>query len=89
MEAAGALMPGYIDNSVGEGLWEGYNGGRAAAGASLPQTRNLAQWSALLDAGTCDWCGWADERIFNMAVEPYDPPMHWGCRCILAFILSS
>ena len=81
-------MAGYIDGSTDEGLWSSYNGGRVTAGKQSTKVSNWAQWSALLDSKTCDWCGWADERIFNTGSEPYDPPMHHGCRCIIALILK-
>lgn len=79
-------MPGYIDSSSDRSLFESYAQGRAFAGAKLEGLSNFAQWSAVLDGATCDWCGWADSRIFDTTIEPYDPPMHWGCRCIIAYI---
>ncbi len=79
-------MPGYIDNSSDLALFESYSQGRALAGESLPNMSQFAQWSAVLDKRTCDWCGWADMRIFNTVTEPYDPPTHHGCRCLIAFI---
>jgi hypothetical protein len=82
-------MSGYIDTSTDEALWSSYNGGRAGAGAEHAAVSQFAQWSALMDSKTCDWCGWADERLFDTKTEPYDPPMHHGCRCIIALILKS
>lgn len=82
-------MAGYIDTTTDEALWTSYNGGRAGAANEHSKVSEMAQWSALLDAKTCDWCGWADERIFDTNIEPYDPPMHHGCRCIIALILAS
>ncbi len=79
-------MPGYIDNSSDLALFESYSQGRALAGDALPNISRFAQWSAVLDKRTCDWCGWADERVFDTTVEPYDPPTHHGCRCLIAFI---
>ena len=83
-------MPGYIDNSTDLALFESYSQGRALAGADPLQVLNnmskFAQWSAVLDKRTCDWCGWADERVFNTVTEPYDPPTHHGCRCLIAYI---
>ena len=82
-------MPGYIDNGADAALYEGYNMGRAFSGAQLPVIMNqaLAQWSAVNDDRTCDWCSWADTRIFDTNEEPWDPPMHWGCKCLIAYIL--
>lgn len=82
-------MSGYIDNSTSEALWSAYNGGRTAAGAEIPTVHHYAQWSSVMDGSTCDWCGWADERIFDTSINTFDPPMHWGCRCIIAHILRS
>ncbi len=82
-------MAGFIDTSTDDALWSSYNGGRVNVGKQSTKVSPLAQWSALLDANTCDFCGWADERIFDTSVEPYDPPMHHGCRCIIALILKS
>lgn len=79
-------MAGYIENSTDLALFDSYAQGRALAGARLVNLSEFAQWSALLDANTCDWCSWADLRIFDTTVEPYDPPMHHGCRCIIAYI---
>ncbi len=79
-------MPGYIDNSSDLALFESYSQGRALAGDALPNISRFAQWSAVLDKRTCDWCGWADERVFDTTVEPYDPPTHHGCRCLIAYI---
>ena len=79
-------MAGYIDNSAGEALWSSYNGGRAASGAAIPTVHHYAQWSAVIDSGTCDWCKWADERIFDTDKETYNPPVHWGCRCLIGHI---
>jgi hypothetical protein len=81
-------MPGYIESSADRALFESYNQGRAFAGASLDGIGPYAQWSAALDSKTCDWCGWADLRVFDTRIEPYDPPVHWGCRCIIAYIKS-
>ncbi len=82
-------MAGYIDTSADEALWGSYNGGRVNSGKQSTKVSNLAQWSALLDSKTCDFCSWADERIFDTSAEPYDPPMHFGCRCLIALILNS
>ncbi len=82
-------MPGVIDNSTDDALWSSYNGGRVNVGKQSTKVSNLAQWSALLDSKTCDFCSWADERIFDTSIEPYDPPMHFGCRCLIALILKS
>lgn len=79
-------MAGYIDNSTDLALFESYSQGRALAGASLTNLSRFAQWSALLDDRTCDWCSWADLRVFDTNIEPYDPPMHHGCRCLVANI---
>ncbi|KKM73284.1 hypothetical protein LCGC14_1412030 [marine sediment metagenome] len=79
-------MPGYIDNSTDLALFESYSQGRALAGARLTNLSRFAQWSALLDSKTCDWCSWADMRVFDTTIEPYDPPMHHGCRCLVAYI---
>ncbi len=79
-------MPGYIDNSSDLALFESYSQGRALGGEGLPNMSQFAQWSAVLDKRTCDWCGWADERVFNTVTEPYDPPTHHGCRCLIAYI---
>ncbi len=81
-------MSGYIDNNTGQGLWESYASGRASAGAHLEGGSSLAQWSAVNDSKTCDFCGWADERIFDTRFQPWYPPEHYGCRCIIAYILS-
>ncbi len=78
-------MPGYIDNSSDLALFESYSQGRALGG-QFPNISNFAQWSSVLDKRTCDWCEWADEKVFDHTVEPYDPPTHHGCRCLLAFI---
>src|SRR3970282_603631 len=61
---------------------------RPAAGPRWPKLAEFAKWSALLDNNTCDWCSWADLRIFDTNIEPYDPPMHHGCRCIIAYITA-
>jgi len=79
-------MPGYIDSTSDQALYEGYSQGRAFSGATMDGVSPFAQWSAVNDSKTCDFCGWADDRIFNTTVEPYDPPVHFGCRCIIAFI---
>lgn len=79
-------MPGYIDNSTDLALFESYSQGRAASGTNLLGVTQFAQWSSVLDKRTCDWCGWADERVFNTVTEPYDPPTHHGCRCLIAYI---
>ena len=78
-------MPGYIDNSSDLALFESYSQGRALAG-QFPNISEFAQWSSVLDKRTCDWCEWADEKVFNHKTEPYDPPTHHGCRCLVAFI---
>ena len=78
-------MPGYIDNSVADSLWGSYNVGRAGPATHVKSVL-YGQWSALMDNTTCDWCGWADERIFDTRIEPYSPPMHFGCRCIIGYI---
>lgn len=80
-------MAGYIDNSSDLALFESYSHGRAFAGAAIPTLSRYAQWSALMDGKTCDWCAWADLRVFDTTIEPYDPPMHHGCRCIIAYIM--
>lgn len=79
-------MAGYIENSVVESLWSGYNSGRAGTAEWSGSGIVAGQWSSVMDNTTCDWCGWADERIFDVKVEPYDPPMHFGCRCIVGYI---
>ncbi len=78
-------MPGYIDNSSDLALFESYSQGRALAG-QFPNISEFAQWSSVLDKRTCDWCEWADEKVFNTVTEPYDPPTHHGCRCLIAYI---
>jgi len=81
-------MPlGPLERTVDQALFESYAQGRAHAGAQLGG--KFAQWSAVNDAVTCDFCGWADLRIFPIAQVPWDPPTHWGCRCIIAYILDS
>ena len=77
-------MPGYIDNSADQALYESYNEGRAFSGAKA--SGMWAQWSAVNDDRTCDWCAWADMRIFNTLEEPWEPPVHWGCKCLIAYI---
>lgn len=79
-------MAGYIDNSSDNALFASYSSGRAT-GAKLMGNYDLAQWSAVLDSSTCDFCGWSDERIFSTKTNPEQPPVHWGCRCIIAYIL--
>lgn len=86
---AADTVTGYIDNVTGEALWTTYNGGRVTSGAQIPEVHHYAQWSSVLDKGTCDWCRWADNRIFDTDLVSYTPPMHWGCRCIIAHIKRS
>jgi hypothetical protein len=77
----------YLDSSVDQAVFDTYSQGRALAGVSLPVSQ-YAQWSAVVDAKTCDFCSWADLRIFDTNIEPWDPPLHFGCRCIIAYIKS-
>ena len=83
-------MPGYIDNSSDLALFESYSQGRqlpaTALAGQFPNLSEFAQWSSVLDKRTCDWCEWADEKVFNHKTEPYDPPTHHGCRCLIAYI---
>ena len=47
------------------------------------------QWSAILDAGTCELCETLDGQIFdinNVDALQMEPPVHVGCRCIIAYI---
>lgn len=81
-------MAGFIENSSGDAAFDAYAQGRAVGAAKLQNLSNFAQWSALMDDKTCDWCAWADLRIFDTTIEPYYPPMHHGCRCIVAYITN-
>lgn len=76
-------------DSIGEAIWGGYNQGRATHVSKISQNVVAAQWSAVMDNKTCDWCGWADERIFDPRIEPWDAPVHFGCRCIVAYIYET
>jgi hypothetical protein len=42
-------------------------------------------WSAILDERSCAWCSWADERTFRLSAEHPVPPVHFGCRCVIAY----
>lgn len=81
-------MPGNspLTRSLDQALYESYSQGRAHTGGIL--AGNFAQWSAVNDTTTCDFCGWADERIFDIRTVPWDPPVHWGCRCLIAYIMD-
>ena len=86
-------MAGYVGTTSEEELYKGYSSGRAFWRTS-PKFSGFAQWSAVNDSSTCDFCGWADERTFphniGSGVTPteWDPPVHWGCRCIVGYILK-
>ena len=77
---------GVLDRSVSQAVFDTYAQGRAFSGAEMQGLSPWAQWSAALDERTCDWCAWADLRIFDTRIEPWDPPVHFGCRCIVAYI---
>ena len=80
-------MPGYIDNTTNEGLFEGYSAGRNAWKGDS-RLSGSGQWSAVNDDRVCDFCSWADDQIFHMDQVEWDPPVHWGCRCLVGYILT-
>lgn len=50
-----------------------------------------AQWSAILDERTCDYCSNYDERIIfvdNPLYAVQQPPAHGNCRCIYIYITA-
>ena len=81
-------MPGFIDRITDRILYESYTVGRASAGDSIIGGSRFAQWSAVNDLKTCAFCEWADERIFEIETQPWVPPVHFGCRCLIAYILE-
>jgi hypothetical protein len=48
----------------------------------------MAVWSSILDDASCDFCRWADERTFPLSSAHLNPPVHFGCRCILVYYTS-
>lgn len=50
-----------------------------------------AEWSAILDDGTCPFCEEMDTRIISVNDPQYvecQPPAHGGCRCIFVYITT-
>lgn len=50
-----------------------------------------AQWSAVLDDKTCDYCNERDEQIISVTDPEYyefQPPAHPYCRCIYIYITA-
>lgn len=82
-------MAGYITGTVDQGLFDTYAQGRARASALYPNTFVGGQWSAVNDGATCDWCGWADTRVFHKGTQPWEPPVHHGCRCLVGWITAN
>ena len=80
-------MPGYIDNTTNESLFEGYSSGRSEWKSDI-RLSGSGQWSAVNDDRICDFCSWADDQIFAMDQVEWDPPVHWGCRCLVGYILK-
>ena len=81
-------MPGNspLSRTLDQALYESYSQGRAHSGGSLGGSK--AQWSAVNDSRTCDFCDYADLKIFDVKTGAWDPPVHWGCRCLIAYIRS-
>lgn len=49
-----------------------------------------AQWSAVLDSHTCPLCEELDGKVIkadNPDFDTFRPPIHFGCRCFMAYIL--
>lgn len=42
-------------------------------------------WSSILDEASCDFCRWADEKTFLVSEDHPIPPVHFGCRCVIAY----
>ena len=81
-------MPGNspLSRTLDQALYESYSQGRAHTGGSLGGL--VAQWSAVNDSRTCDFCDYSDLKIFEVKTGAWDPPVHWGCRCLIAYIRS-
>lgn len=50
-----------------------------------------AQWSAILDSSTCEYCSERDEQIISVDDPEYyefQPPAHPYCRCIYIYITA-
>lgn len=74
----------YITKTADDEFFLAYNEGRDDE-ARL-QGIELGVWSAILDGAACDFCAWANDRIFRVNESHMTPPAHFGCRCLVAYI---
>lgn len=81
-----------LRSDAGTAITRVYNVGRAEAAAELGATR--AEYSAILDSGTCQQCLAMDGRVFDIDSDAYEqamPPNREcdgldNCRCVMAYI---
>jgi SPP1 gp7 family putative phage head morphogenesis protein len=82
------------DVSLGGGIAvnKAYNEGRWSAFEEASENIQGFQYSAILDASTCDLCAELDGNTFeidDVDSDEYNPPQHANCRCIIIPITTN
>lgn len=91
VEGGTHLMPRVTDiadsalaKSLGDDFFDAFNSGREAEASAQGLVYGI--WSAIMDSGTCDFCAWADGKIFGISETHIVPPAHFGCKCIVSYV---
>jgi hypothetical protein len=69
-----------------DAFFDAFNEGREDEASYQGMTYGV--WSAILDDNSCSFCDWANNRTFLITGAHPVPPVHFGCRCIIAYYTS-
>ena len=75
-----------ISEVLEDSFFDAFNIGREDE--ALFQGMEYGVWSAILDAGTCDYCRFADGKTFRLTEEHPVPPVHFGDRCVIVYFTA-